>query len=404
MLRFPENRFKKRPDRKRMVLLEDLEDHSVREVCHGVAEYAAGRPDLAFEPWPLFAEGGTLPTAKDLRAADCLLLTERAFDAVFGVRGKITIPHVFFLANDPHPGVPSVELDEEAIGRLAAEHLLSRGYQNLAFIGSREARWSELREAGFRQVCSDHKVKSVTHELPQEVLPVYWCSNFAKRHQKLYEIIRKLPKPCGVFAANDVIACFIIETACSYSVRIPQELGVIGVDDDPIPNAAAGCAISSVQPPFRALGQQAATMLDQLRKGIKTPLRVILPPVGVTVRISTNIFMASDPLVYKAQMYIEQRRKKRVSVAEVAQSLGTTTVTLGSRFRRYLNTSPSEYILQRRLEYAKDLLRAGKLNVSEVSYACGFHTSSYFCSAFRRATGSKPGQFRPNAMTRRSRP
>jgi LacI family transcriptional regulator len=191
-----------------------------------------------------------------------------------------------------------------------------------------------------------------------------------------------------------VAACFIIETARACKINVPQQMGVIGADNDLIPNAAAGLSISSVEPPFRALGWRAAVILDGKRLGKKTPRRTILPPIGIIVRTSTDAFMVENKLVRKAQAYIERHRGGPIRVSSAAQSTGTTTVTLGKRFHEYLGMTPSEYILRRRIEFAKELLRKGQLNVEEVSNACGFHSCSYFCHIFKLVTGATPGSFR----------
>lgn len=189
---------------------------------------------------------------------------------------------------------------------------------------------------------------------------------------------------------------YLGSNARDLGLRIPEQFGVIGVDGDPIANAAAGMAISTVQLPFREAGWHAAALLDDwMRHGKRPPNPPPLPPVGVIVRTSTNAFMVADPLLRRAQELIEARRAEGLAVAEVVAALRTTPVTLGQRFRQHLKRTPSEYILQRRLEYAKELLRAGELSVAQVSEACHFHDCSYFCQIFKRATGTSPGHLQP---------
>ena len=102
---------------------------------------------------------------------------------------------------------------------------------------------------------------------------------------------------------NDVAACFIIETARFCNIRIPSQMGVIGVDNDMIPNAAAGLSISSVDLPFRSAGWKAAEILDGFRKGKKPPLRTIMAPVRVVVRASTDVFMVENSLVRRPGLH-----------------------------------------------------------------------------------------------------
>ncbi|MEO7297890.1 MAG: hypothetical protein ABI042_04860, partial [Verrucomicrobiota bacterium] len=134
--------------KRHIIFLQDLSSHSVREVCLGAAEYAAGRADWSFDPWPLPGDLVEYPSRADLEMADGILTTEKISRRLFH-KYNGTVPRVLFLTNMAQRGVPSVSLDEPAIGRLAAEHLFSRGYRHLAFIGSSEWRWSNGRKEGF---------------------------------------------------------------------------------------------------------------------------------------------------------------------------------------------------------------------------------------------------------------
>jgi LacI family transcriptional regulator len=372
-----------------------LQVHSIREVCLGAAEYCSGRSDLDFDPWPIRYDDPDATRHLDFRRVNGILA---AGDIAFALPPRPSgsrQERVFFLTNGKYPGTPCVELDEMAIGRMAAEHLILRGYRQLAFIGSACNRWSMQRGRGFEQRAQQAGIKVARHDLSVRQLPIYWSSCLERCQAELSRIIAKLPMPCGVFAANDVIACFIIETARQCARRVPQQVGVIGVDDDPVPNAGAGLAITSVQTPFREVGRQAAARLDaQLRGHATGRARIVLPPVRVVVRASTDVFMVADPIVRRAQAFIEDKRGGRVFVRDVARAVGVTTVTLDKRFLRRLHLTPSAYSLQRRLEYAGELLRAGELNVEEAAAACGFHNCSYFCMIFRRLMGTTPGRIR----------
>ena len=390
----------KRTGRRHMVLLGDLEEHSIREVCQGAAEYAAQRLDLSFSPWPVSPGRHGLPGRADCMNADCVLASESAFALVYGDSRRVPATTGFYLGNAPHRGVPCVALDETAIGRMAAEHLLQRGYRHLAFLGSADLRWSNRRGRGFAETAAAAGVRAQSHELPLARLPVYWAPVIEKCRAELRDILRALPKPCGIFACNDVVACFAIETARAEGLGVPDDIGVVGVDNDPVPNVAAGLAISSVEIPLREVGRQAAELLDLVCRGKAPPRHVVVGPVRVVARTSTNAFMIEDRVVRQAQTYIEAHRVGRVRVAEVVKAGGTTAVTLSKHFARHLHTTPAGYILRRLIEYAKELLRAGDLNVEEVARAGGFHSCSYFCDVFRRKTGTSPGSLRPHGYER----
>jgi LacI family transcriptional regulator len=377
-----------------MVFLGDLEEQAIREVCMGAAEAAAEHKHFAFEPRSVGQQGNYSFNLADLNNADCLMLTGRAYEVVFGLGKRIRTPHVFYLLGEPPTSAPAVGIDDFAVGRMGAEHLIERGYANLACIAPKGGPWASERAEGFAQTCRDRGIKCSNHILPEEALPIYWRTTFSRGDSQLHDLLRSLPKPCGIFAVNDVVACFVIESARSLSFNVPYEVGVLGVDDDPIPNAAAGLSISSVQLPCREIGRQAGMILDLLTQKKPVPRRVVLSPVRVAARASTNAFMVADELVRNAQAYIEENRHRSLRVVEVIRHTRTTAVTLGKRFRRVLNVFPSKYILIRRIEYAKELLREGKLNISEVSQECGFHSCSYFCHMFKRVTKTTPTEMR----------
>ena len=395
MLPSPQHFAPTRAKKSRLIFLGNLEEQSLREACIGAAGYAAERTNWDFQPWPLFSGSAVPPRASDFAPTDCLLLTERAHQLVFAGKPKLKIPHVFILGTNLRANVHSVELDEEGIGQAAAAHLAGRGYRDLACLAPSDLGWANLRAKGFGKAAAELGASCRQYQIPQSALPIYWSANPVKINAALGRMLQQLVKPCGIFAANDVIACFVIETARHLGIQVPHELGVVGVDDDPIPNAAAGMAISSVQLPFQQLGRQAAIMLDQALRGHAIPKKVILLPVRVVVRTSTDVFMVRDSLVASAQAFIEEHRHRRLKIGEVVNSLRTTTVvTLGKHFQKHLQVTPARYILLRRIEYAKELLREGRLNVQQVSDECGFHNCSYFCHVFRTVTGMNPGILR----------
>jgi LacI family transcriptional regulator len=379
--------------KRHIIFLQDLNSHSDREVCLGAAEYAAAKSDWSFDPWPVPLTLANAPSRDDLRLAAGIFTTEKVSQHLFGEK-RSAIPRVLFLTHLTHRGVPSASLDELAIGRMAADHLYARGYRHLAFFGSSEWLWSKVRKEGFVPAVQERGLTPIVHEFPLKEVPVFWSWNVTRRNESLSRVLESLPKPCGVFAGNDVIACFVIQTAREQGYRVPEDIGVLGCDDDPVPNAAAGLAISSIQPDFREVGRQAARLLDDILHEKPVPSRVLIPPTRVVVRASTDAFMTDDPLVSRAQKYIEEHRHEPVLVEHVIRTLGTNRATLGKRFQRHLDVGLQEYILKRRIEYAREQLRDGRVSVEKIAEVCGFCSTSYFSKVFKKITGTTPGRIR----------
>lgn len=377
-----------------LIFLDELRRHSEREVCLGAAEFAASQPNWVFDPWPIDRSAANSPKTDDLKIVSGVLSTEAALRG-FGRRSTLRrLPLVYCLADDEHPEADTVAIDEFAVGQMAAEHLWNRGYRSFAFIGSTSFAWSRLRELGFVHWLDDAGHQPLRHALSEKSLPVYWNLNVAGRTSGLKEILESLPAPCGIFAANDVIACFVLQTARSMKRNVPDDFGVIGVDNDPFPNAAAGLAISSIELPFREIGRLAAKLLGGRWRGEPAGRSLRLAPLGVVVRTSTDAFMTTDQLVKQAQTFIESRRHDKVTVNHVVEAMNSNRVTLSKHFQRELATSVLDYIRRRRLDYATEQLRRGRLTVEQVAANCGYSSASYFSRQLKRFTGNRPGSLR----------
>lgn len=385
------------PKRMHWLFLGDLEEHSVREVYRGAAEYAARQPHLDLVPWSEYPGRGNGPTSDDLRQADGLLIADVDLPLLGRAATRVNVPYACYLLTPTSHNrrIPAIFMDNHAVGRMAAEHLIQRGYRHLASFGLPDTLWSDLRAVGFREAARERGLNVHSHDSLPTALQVYRPPLMHAQLEALKSALQSLPKPCGIFAVCDVGASYIIRAARELGLHIPDQIGVIGVDDDPIAGSAAGLAISTVEIPCREAGWRAAALLADRIQGKKPTDSPVLPPVRVIARTSTNAFMVADPLVRRALELIEDRRAEGLTVAEIVRILQTTPVTLGQRFREHLKLTPAKYILHRRLEHAKDLLRAGELSVAEVSDACGFHDCSYFCHVFKRTTGTSPSAFRP---------
>jgi len=377
---------------RQIIFLGEPGAYADREVCLGAAEYAAEHPTWVFDPWSVQIAPASVPTSADPQLVGGILGTERAVQRLW--RGRLKAPVVYFLPEEAHPEGYAVGIDEVAVGEMAAEHLWGRGYRQFAFIGSSETAWSRGRGTGFESWLAAKGTRPGSYLFSMATLPVYWSEHLARHNQRLQHLVSKLPKPCGVLAANDFIACFVLHAARHQRCRVPEDLGVVGVDNDPLPNAAAGLAISSVELPFREVGRQAARLLGERWRGRTAACSIRLPPIRVVVRASTDAFMTEHPVVRKAQFYIESRRTDWMSVKDVARAVGTTQVTLGRHFQRELNTTPSDYMRCRRIAHAAERLRQGEAKVYEVAAACGYGSTSYFGRVFKQLTGQRPGSLR----------
>jgi len=278
-----------------------------------------------------------------------------------------------------------VGLDEEAIGRLAAEHFLERGLRAFAHLQPRPG-WSSRRVAGFRAALRGHGQLLPTPDTPiitpsQRTTFAAWFAN--------------QPQPFGFFAGGDWQASNTINACLSLGLDIPFQMAVLGADDDPILCLLSHIPVSSVRVPQRRLGREGARLLHRLLDGERVAPGIIeLPPDGIIARRSTELCAFTDPAVVTAVGFISANAQRQICVAEVVAAVGISRRSLENLFRRHLDHTILEEIQRVRIGRARELLSDLQRTVLDVSLACGFQDVAHFTRLFRRLVGDNPGAFR----------
>lgn len=373
----------------------------IREVYQGIGAYASERNNFYLDWCHVTDVNGLAAKARQVEQADSYLLAniipagetgslEARMQRVIQRLKPGRKPYVFLL-NDIKPlKLPSISINNVSVGRMAADHLHLRGYPQFAFFGHADPPWSVLRRRGFVQRLKELGCSCKIHEFPMKH-PFFEPSGSRQPFDIQFELLNTLPKPCGILASTDHLAALLIQTARYYGIRAPDQLGILGVGNEDLHAATAGMPISSFDLPLREQGYRATEMIDRMRKGQKIANNILLEPVRVIARASTDIFMVNDPLVRRAQAYIEVHRNEPVRVGDLLKALPSTKATLNKYFSKTLNTTPSEYILRRRVEFAAELLRTGDYSVEAVAEKCGFSSRHHFGMVFKKLTGVSPG-------------
>ena len=292
--------------------------------------------------------------------------------------------------NDRHGdlGLPRIASDMEAIGRLAAEHLLKRGYADVAYCGFEGEAWCDARLAGVRE-----RVE------PCAVFRTPWRGLREHAWQEERDAIgawlRGLPRPLGVVACNDVRGHHVLDACRISGLAVPEEVAVIGVD-----NAETFCALcdpplSSVVPDAARIGYEAAALLDRIMRGAKAPRgTVLIPPKGVATRQSTDSVAIVDPVVARSVRFIRENAHRPIGVDDVLARSGVSRSTLERRFRSALGRSPHDEIGRARMKRVETLLRETDWSISRIAEESGFDHPEYMMVQFKRETGLTPTQWR----------
>jgi len=290
-------------------------------------------------------------------------------------------------ADVPSPGIHS---DEVAIARMAADHLLEQGFLHLAFCGVGN-RWSRLRQEAF----ADHAAARATDV---HFFDVPHASRTGMRPDDVPAIARwieSLPKPVGVMAAYDVRALEVLDAVRSLGMACPDDVAVIGVDNDEVLCELAMPPLSSVAQNLECIGYEAARMLTAKMDGRSVPDgNVFVPPVGVAVRRSTDMLAVDDPDLRRALRLIRAKACDGLTADEVVTATDLSRRTLDRQFAKTFGRSIHDEIVRTKLQAAKRLLAETDLKVAAVAARCDFAHAAQLCNVFKKAFGITPAEHR----------
>jgi LacI family transcriptional regulator len=357
-----------------------------REILKGIARYRN-----THEPWSMFLDERELNTPPpewllnwDGDGVICRSTTPALAEALRN-KGLAAID-----LNDRHGdlGLPRVSSDMVAIGRYAAEHLLSRGFLNVAYCGFEGEPWCEARLDGVREVVSPVSVfRSSWRGLREHA--------WEEERSLICNWLRGLPRPLGVVACNDVRGHHVLDACKTLDLSVPEEVAVIGVD-----NASTFCGLcdpplSSVVPDAEGIGYRAASLLDRLmqRKPVENRTATI-PPKGIATRESTDSVAISDPVAARARRFIRENSRIGIKVSDVQAWSGVSRSTLERRFRSAIGCSPHDEITRARIARVKVLLRDTNRSIRQIAEDAGFEHSEYLMVQFKRETGKTPTEWR----------
>jgi LacI family transcriptional regulator len=293
----------------------------------------------------------------------------------------------------PVPGVSKIRPDNTALGHMGAEHFIERGYRHFGFSGFAELGWSGERRDGFVEALqlAGFTCDVQDAQYPGDVTP-FWD---AKQTTALNAWLRRLPRPTAIMACNDMRALQVVSAAQSAGLLVPEEVAVLGANNDTIRCELAYPPLSSVATNAFQSGYQAAEHLAEMMAGKKTEtLDLRIDPVGVVTRQSTDILAMADKNVAAAVSYIREHACHGITVDEVLKQTFASRSQLEKKFRKYIGRSPQAEIRRVQVAKIRQLLFETDFPLKKIADLTGFEHIEYMCVVFKRLVGDSPGNFR----------
>jgi LacI family transcriptional regulator len=324
------------------------------------------------------------------------VISRHTTPALAGICAQLKIPLVDLDNTAPFAGVPKIRPDNTAIGRLGAEHLMERGFRTLGFTGHGNEAWSCERRDGFAEAVrlAGKKCEVLDVEYPGDLTPAASAWE-ARRAAAISQWLRRMPKPAAVMACCDVQARLVIAAAQEAGLHVPEEVAVLGANNDLLRCELGAPPLSSVATNAFRAGYLAAECLACLLDGGQPEAGdVRVAPAGVVCRQSTDILAINDRLVAAALNYIREHACRGLTVGQVLRQVYTSRSVLEKKFRAHLKCSPQAGI--RRVQVAKisQLLHETDFPLKKIAGLTGFKHVEYMCVVFKRLTGLAPGAYR----------
>lgn len=366
-----------------------------RALLEGIAQYAQEHPEWRLDiiepnwlknPGSLDAYDGYIMRVMDDASADFLINTNKPVIDTYG-------------RYDDGP-FSTIRLDDDAIAELAASYLSEHRFTNFAYCGFPALRFSNARGEAFKNALEKiSPEKNLTiYDGKESITDVFFRNERTDRIQDAASLRRwakSLPKATAVFCCNDIRALQFLRVCETSGIKVPDDLVVLGVDNDTLLCTFASPSLSSIATLPTEQGRRAAEMLYRRLTDPTAKIETVLhPPHAVIERRSTEQYHFSTPWLSDALIYIKRHLAHGISASDVIKHLGYSHTAINKAFRSELGRSLQEQIIYNRMETACELLRKTSKTAAEISAACGYPNAQYFSRSFSAAFKMPPDAWR----------
>jgi len=310
----------------------------------------------------------------------------------------LRVPTVDVRGSVPECGLPLIATENKIVASLVADHLIQRGFRHYAFCGFVGANYSDQRSRLFAEHLARAGFDCAIYN-PPEISRDAQMIELEKRgllfQGHLARWLKSLPKPVGIMTCNDIRGHQVMNACRRLDLTVPEEVAVVGVDNDAIFCELSDPPLSSVALDTERIGYEAAALLESLMEGGKPPERpVLVPPLEIVTRRSSDVLAMSDRQLAAGARFMREHIFETITTNDMARAAGMSRRVFERRFLAQVGRSPKTEVLRLRLERVKELLADTDWNLAQIAERTGFKYSEYLHTVFSQKLGMTPGEFR----------
>ncbi len=377
--------------RKAVALLIETSNAYARGLLEGIVEYQRQR-----DSWSVFLpeqERGATPP-KWLRGwnGDGVIARIETAEIAKSI-SQLRVPVVDVSSSRRVTDIPWIETDDQSIASLAFDHFFERGFRHFAFCGPKGFNWSEWRMEHFVARCQQQGLHC---DCFQTESPYQRSAGKSTKRTGLEDWLSQLQKPTGLLCAYDIQAQIVLDTCRNLGLSVPEQIAVMGVDNDPLLCDLSHPSLTSVAPDARGAGYHAAQLLDDLMNGRVQERNSsrLMKPLGIVQRQSTDITAVSNKDIAEAIRFIRDHACNGINVNDVLTHVHLSRRTLESQFVQATGKTPHEMIAGIRTDRVLRLLQQSDLSLDRIAQHAGYEHTEYMCVVFKKRFGVSPGKYR----------
>ena len=378
----------------RLLIISDFTESFAHKFLAGIVDYSRRKEQWIIRRMPTSYKEkigipGVLRVAKEWDVDAVIGQFDPTDDiGLFADHGIVAIAQDF---KQRFTTIPNVTGDYLGTGKMAARFFIDRGFRNYGFFGFNDVCWSDERCEGFHREIDEAGFGDSFYTYNQQEIDTVW---YYERN-RLREWLKTIPKPIAIMACDDNQGENLIEACHSAGIKIPEEVSVIGVDNDETLCRLGSTTLSSIQVDIEEGGRQTAALIERLVADRSAPVEdIVLKPMKIVGRMSTAAFATDDQQIQKAILFIHRNARQKISVGDVMTETALSRRLLERRFKEVTGKTLYEYITDLKLKHFAEMLQETDEQVINIALSMGENDTKSISRRFKQIYGCTPLEWR----------